>query len=106
MDESKPPIPPSELDPAPASDRTSAVVDSPSADLAKSDELVAREQQRHSGQIEACRNDFSDGPSVAIYYRNKAEVSEGFLIALRAMGAAQIEQLPQPAKPPIRKAKP
>jgi len=106
MDESKPPIAPSEPDPAPASGRMSAVVDSPSADLAKSDDLVAREQQCHSGQIEPCRSDSSDGPSAAIYYRNKSEVSEGFLIALRAMGVAPIEQLPQPPKPSIRKARP
>jgi hypothetical protein len=106
MDESKPPIPPSELDPAPASGRMSAVVDSPSADLAKSDDLVAREQQCHSGQIEPCQSDSSDEPSVAIYYRNKAEVSEGFLIALSAMGVAVVEQLPEPAKPPNGRAKP
>ena len=106
MDESKPPIPPSELDPAPASGRTSAFVDSPSADLAKSDDLVAREQQCHSGQIEPCRSDFSDGPSVAVYFRNEEEVSRGFLIALSAMGVAVVEQLSQPAKPPIGKEKP
>jgi hypothetical protein len=106
MDESKPPIPPSELDPAPASGRTSAFVDSPSADLAKSDDLVAREQQCHSGQIEPCQSDFSDGPSVAVYFRNEEEVSRGFLIALSAMGVAVVERLPQPAKPPIGKAKP
>jgi hypothetical protein len=106
MDESKPPILPSELDPAPASGRTSAVVDSSSADLAKSDDLVAREQQRHSGPIEACRNDFSDEPSVAVYYRNEEEVRRGFLIALSAMGVAVVEQLPPTAKPPIGKEKP
>jgi hypothetical protein len=106
MDESKPPISPSELDPASASGRTSAVVDSPSADLAKSDELVAREQQCHSGQIEPCRSDFSDGPSVAVYYRNEEEVSRGFLIALSAMGVAVVEQPPEPAKLHVRKAKP
>src|SRR5882672_10033815 len=32
--------------------------------------------------------------------------SEGFLIALRAMGLAVVEQLPQPAKPPVRGEKP
>ena len=106
MDESKPPIFPSELDPVLASGRTSAVVDPPSADLAKSDDLVAREQQCHSGQIESCRNDSSDGPSVAVYYRNEEEVSEGFLIALRAMGVAVVEQPPEPAKPPVARAKP
>jgi len=106
MDESKPPIPPSELDPAPASGRTSAVVDSPSADLAKSDEFVAIERQSRSGQVESCRDGSSDEPSVAVYYRNEEEVSRGFLIALSAMGVAVVEQLPQTAKPPIGKAKP
>jgi hypothetical protein len=103
MDESKPPIPPGETDPASVSGRTSTVVDSPPADLAKTDDLVAREQQCHSGQIEPCRPDSSHRPSVAVYYRNEEEVSRGFLIALRAMG---VEQSPEPAKPSIGKAKP
>jgi hypothetical protein len=46
------------------------------------------------------------GPSVAVYYRNKEEVSRGFLIALSAMGVGPVEQLPEPAKPPARGAKP
>ncbi len=95
MDESKPPIPPSELDPAPASGRTSTVVDSPSAVLAKSAELAAVERQSRSGQVEPCRDDFSDGPSVAVYYRNEEEVSRGFPIALSAMEVARVEQLPE-----------
>jgi hypothetical protein len=106
MDESKPPIPPSEFGRAPASGRTSAVVDSPSADLAKSDELVARQLQRHSGQIEPCPNDSSNESSVAVYYRNEEEVSEGFHIALRAMGVAVVEHSLEPAKPPVARAKP
>jgi hypothetical protein len=106
MDESKPPISPSELDPSPASGRTSVVVDSPSADLAKSEERVAREQQRLSAQTDLCRDDSSDRPSVAVYYRNEEEVSEGFLIALRAMGVAVVEHSPEPAKPPAVRAKP
>jgi hypothetical protein len=44
--------------------------------------------------------------SVAVYYRNEEEVRRGFLIALSAMGLAQTEQLPEPAKPPVRGAKP
>jgi hypothetical protein len=68
MDESKPPIPPSEL--------------------------------------HLPRNDPSDGLSVAVYYRNDEEVREGFLVALRAMGVAVIEQLPEPVKPPVRGGKP
>jgi hypothetical protein len=106
MDERKPPIPPSEFRLRSASEWTSADIDPPPAEFAKSDELVALERQSRSGQIEPCRNDFSDGPSVAVYYRNEEEVSEGFLIALGAMGLARVEQLPEPAKPPVGGAKP
>jgi hypothetical protein len=45
------------------------------------------------------RNHPSDGSSVAVYCRNEAEVREGFLTALRAMGIADIEQHPEPAQP-------
>jgi hypothetical protein len=96
MDERKPPIPPSEFPLRSASERTSVDVDPPPAEFTKSDELVAVERQSGSGQIEPCRNDFSDGPSVAVYYRNEEEVGEGFLIALSAMGFARVEQLPEP----------
>jgi hypothetical protein len=106
MDESKPSIPPSEFRLRSASEWTSADIDPPSAELAKSDELVAAGRQSRSGQIEPCQNDCSDGPSVAVYYRNEEEVGEGFLIALSAMGVARAEQLPEPAKPPVRGAKP
>jgi hypothetical protein len=106
MDDRKPSIPPSELPLRSTSEWTSADIDPPPAELAKSDDPVAVEQQDRSGQIEPCRNDFTDGPSVTVYYRNEAEVSEGFLIALSAMGVASVEQLPEPAKPPVRGAKP
>jgi hypothetical protein len=106
MDESKPSIPPNEFRLPSASDGTSADIDPAPAELAKSDELVAVQRQSHSGQIEPCRNDFSDDPSVAVYYRNQEEVSEGFLIALSAMGLARVEQVPEPAKPPVRGEKP
>jgi hypothetical protein len=106
MDESKPSISPGEFCLRAGSEGTSADIDPPPAELAKSDELVAVERQNRSGQIEVCRNDFFDGPSVAVYYRNEAEVREGFLIALTAMGVAGVEQLPEPAKPPVRGAKP
>ena len=106
MDESKSSIPPSEVRLRSASDWTSADIDPAPAELAKSDELVAVERQSRSGQIEPCRSDFSDGPSVAVYYRNEEEVGEGFLIALSAMGVARVEQLPEPAKPPVRGTKP
>jgi hypothetical protein len=106
MDERKPPIPPSEFRLRSASERTSADIDPPPAEFAKSDERVALERQSGSGPIEPCRNDFPDRPSVAVYYRNEEEVSEGFLIALRAMGVAVVEQPPEPAKPPVGGAKP
>jgi hypothetical protein len=91
MDDRKPSIPPTELRLQSASEWTSADIDPPPAELAKSDELVALERQSRSGQIDPCRNDFSDGPSVAVYYRNEEEVSEGFLIALGAMGVRLFE---------------
>jgi hypothetical protein len=106
MDERKPPIPPSEFRLRSASERTPADIDPPPAELAKSDELVAVEPQSGSGQIESCRHDFADRPSVAVYYRNEEDVREGFLIALRAMGVAVVEQPPEPAKPPVKGAKP
>lgn len=106
MDESKPSIPPSEFRLRSASERTSADIALPPAELAKSDEPVTVERQSRSGQIEPCRSDFSDGASVAVYYRNADEVSEGFLIALSAMGVARVEQLPEPAKPRVKGAQP
>jgi hypothetical protein len=106
MDESKSSIPPNELDPWSASDRTSAVAGALPADLAKSNELVALGRQRHSDQSEPCRNDLPNGSSVVVYCGNEEEVSRGFLIALRAMGVAVVEQPTEPAKPPVARAKP
>jgi hypothetical protein len=106
MDERKPSIPPSEFRLRAGSEGTSADIDPPPTELAKSDECVAVERQSRSGQIEACRNDFADGPSIAVYYRNEEEVREGFLIAPTAMGVAGVEQLPKPAKPPVGRTKP
>jgi hypothetical protein len=105
MDHRKPSIPPCEFGLQSASERTSAAVDAPPAALATSEERVDPEGQSRSGQIEPCRTDFSDGPLVAVYYRNE-EVSRGFLIALNAMGDAQIEEPPEPALPLVRGAKP
>jgi hypothetical protein len=106
MDDRKPSIPPSELRLQSTSEWTSADIDPPPVELAKSDELGAVERQGRSGQAGAYQSDFSDESSVAVYYRNEEEVSEGFLIALRAMGIAVVEQVPKPAKPPTRGAKP
>ena|SRR5882762_35274 len=106
MDESKPSIPPSEFRLSSASKRTSVDVDPPHAELAKSDERVAIERQSRSGPIGLCGNEFLERPSVAVYYRNEEEVSEGFFAALSAMGLVRIEQLSEPTKPPIRGAKP
>jgi hypothetical protein len=106
MDERKPFISPGEFRLRSGSEGTSAAVDPPPAEFAKSDEFAALERQSRSGEIEPRRNDFSDGPSVAVYYRNQEEVREGFLIALGVMGVAGVEQLPEPAKPPVRGAKP
>ena len=85
MDENGPPIPPSEYLLRSALERTSAVIDPPP---------------------EPCRNDPADAPSVAVYYRDEAEVRDGFLIALRAMGLAGVEQHSEPATPPAGGAKP
>jgi hypothetical protein len=104
MDESKPSIPPDEFRLQSASEWTSADIDPAPTELAKLDESVAFERQSRSGQTEPYRNDFADGPSVAVYYRNEEEVSEGFLIALRAMGIAA--QPSEPAKSPAARAKP
>ena len=106
MDESKPSIPSDELSLRPASPWKSAVVDVPPAKLAKSDKLVAPGRQRHSDQSKLCRNDLANGPSVVVYCGNEEEVSRGFLIALRAMGVAVVEQPPESAKPPVARAKP
>jgi hypothetical protein len=89
-DEREPSIPPCELHLQPASGSASADTDPPRAELAKSDEFVTLKRQG-SRQIEPCRNDFSDGSSVAVYYRNEEEVGEGFLLALGAMGVRLFE---------------
>ena len=59
-----------------------------------------------ASELHLLRNDPSEGLSVAVYCRDEAEVREGFLIALSAMGDAIIEQLHEPAKPAISGAKP
>ena len=85
MDQNGPPVPPSDFVLRSASLRTAADIDPPP---------------------EPCGNDARDGPSVAVYYRDEAEVREGFLIALRAMGVADVEQHPERVKPPDGGVKP
>jgi hypothetical protein len=106
MDDRKPSIPPCDLRSQSDSARASAAVDPPPAALAASEECAAHEGQSRSGQIEPCRTDFSDAPSVAVYYRDEEELRRGFLIALSAMGLAQVEELPEPAMRPVRVPKP
>lgn len=84
MDRNGPPIPPDDFLLRSASGRASADIDPPP---------------------EPGRNDISGGPSPAIYYRDEAEVRDGFLIALRAMGLADAEQHSEPATPPVGSAK-
>src|SRR5436309_12272425 len=97
MDESKAAIPPNERHRRPASGLTSAAVDSLPADFAKSDHLVLR-GRRHA--------DPPNGSSGIVYCGNEAEVSRGFLIALRAMGIAVVEQPLRPTSPAVARAKP
>ena len=106
MDHRKPLIPPCEFGLQSASERTSAAVDAPPTALATLEERVGPEGKSRSEQIEPCRTDFSDGPLVAVYYRNEEEVSRRFLIALNAMAGAQVEEPPEPALPLVRGPKP
>jgi hypothetical protein len=85
MDQNGPPIPPSDFLLQSASEWTPADIAPPP---------------------EPCRNDPPDGPSVAAYYRNDEEVREGFLIALRAMGLAGVEQHSEPPTPSAGDEKP
>src|SRR6266850_1468971 len=85
MDQNGPPVPLSDFPSRSASGRTSADIDPPP---------------------EPCRNNPADAPSVAVYYRDEAEVRDGFLIALRAMGVADVEQHPERVKPPAGGVKP
>ena len=102
MDDSKPPIPSNEFRLRSASKRTSADIDPESAELTNSGELAAVGQQGAPGRAEAHQNDPPDGSSVAVYCQSEEEVREGFLIALRAMGVADVEQFPQPENSSVR----
>jgi hypothetical protein len=106
MDESEPPIPPGELRLRSAVERTSAAIDPDSAALTNSGAFGGADRRSRAVQAEVHQNHPPDRASVAVYYGNEEEVREGFFTALRAMGIAVIEQLPEPARPPIRSAKP
>ena len=82
MDENGPPIPLNDFLLPSASERTSADVAPPQMALTKSAE------------------------SSAAYYRDDTEVRDGFLIALRAMGLADVEQHSEPVTPPVGSEKP
>jgi hypothetical protein len=43
----------------------------------------------------------SERPSAVVYYRNDEEVRRGFLIALSAMGLAEVEKPPELAMHPV-----
>ncbi|MCK1339824.1 hypothetical protein IVB38_28445 [Bradyrhizobium sp. 38] len=106
MDESRPPVPPVDVQLPSASERTSGDFDPVPMAPAKADESSAAALQRRSEQVEPCRADLADGSSVAIYYRDELEIRDGFLIALRAMGLADAERPSDPATPPVGRAKP
>jgi hypothetical protein len=79
MDQNGPPVPPSDFVLRSACLRTAADIDPPP---------------------EPRGNERRDGRSVVVYYRDEAEVGDGFLIALRAMGVAGVEQHSERATPP------
>jgi len=105
MDERKPATPLRERDPQPASDGTSIAVDSPSAHLTTSTGFVAPGSARHADKSGPCQIGLPDGPSVVVYCGDEEEVSRGFLMALRAMGVAVVDQASEPVKPPVARAK-
>jgi hypothetical protein len=106
MDESHNLIPSNELDPGSASDLTSAVADLFPADLARSRESAALRPQPHSQPIDCPKNDRSGGASAVVYCGSEEEVSQGFLIALGAMGVAVFEEGAEPGEPPDARIKP
>jgi hypothetical protein len=106
MDDSQNPIPPNELDLWFASERTSTVAEGLPAELARSSERAALSQQRHCDQINLCQNDLCSEASIVVYCGSEEEVAQGFLHALLAMGVVEVEQPPEPEKPPLARAKP
>jgi hypothetical protein len=102
MDKSKPPILPNEFRLRSASERTCVDSDAPPRLTNSGDRAVA--PQSRSGQVEPRASEPPDKPSIAVYYRNEGEVSEGFFMALRAMGVA-VDPLTEPLKHPVRASK-
>ena len=99
MDESHNSIPSNELVPWSASDLTPAVADPPPADLARPREGIALRPHPHSEPNDFSQNARSGGASVVVYCGSEEEVSQGFLIALGAMGVAVFEEGAEPARP-------
>jgi hypothetical protein len=106
MDDSQKPIPPNELEPWFASERTSSVPERLPAELARSRERAALSRQHHSDHINLRRDDFCSEDSKVVYCGSEEEVAQGFLHALLAMGVVEIEQPPEPEKLPPARAKP
>ena len=50
--------------------------------------------------------DLRSAPSAVVFSGNADEIRRGFLMALRLMGVAVVEQPPEPARPPVARAKP
>jgi hypothetical protein len=105
MDDSQNPIPPNELDPTFDSGRTSSVPEGMPAEFARSRERAALPQQHYSDHVNLCRDDFCSEGSIVGYCGSEEEVAQGFLHALLAMGVVEVEQPPEPEKPPLARAK-
>lgn len=99
MDESTNSIPPTELDPRSASDRTSAVTDALPAELARSRERAAPGRQPHSDPFCLRQNEPHFAASVAVYCGSEEAVALGFRLALSAMAAAAFEETAEPRWP-------
>jgi hypothetical protein len=106
MDESKNSISPIELDLRSAPDQLSAVVEALPADLASSRNPIPRERPPPADQITPWPNDASRGASTVVYCGSEEEVRQGFLMALKAMGVAVVDEPTEAAKAPVAGVKP
>jgi hypothetical protein len=104
MDDSKNPIFSNKLSPQSASDQPSAVDGLP-ADPVSSRTLVARGRHPHSDQNTPWQNGPSRGASTVVYCGSEERVREGFLVALKAMGVAVVEEPAEAAKAPFARDK-